>query len=100
MEEKLNFLKKEMSKFFDCDESYIKFSDPISSDNRHKIDVEYTFVDRERSTSTKLHTITYYFNFEIDNYNFAGVWYESNFYSFQQLDGFLNELLKEIKALK
>ena len=66
LSKKLIYLKHEMAKFFDCDATYIKFSDPNYISERPKIEVELMLINREVTSLKKFNTSTYYFDFEVE----------------------------------
>lgn len=97
--EKLTSLKHKMAKFFDCDKTYIKFSDPIYINNRIKINVELMLINREAFSLKKFKSSTYYFDLEVENIKSEGIWYEGNFYGYENINEFFNKTYDDIKKL-
>ena len=96
---KLSDMKRSMSEFFTCDATFIKFSDPLNSDDSFIIKTEIVLLNREKSTTTRLYTSTYIFEFNIEYSNTAGVIYEGNYYSFDNIRPFFIYIANEIAKL-
>ncbi len=100
LKKKLIYLKHKMAKFFDCDDNYIKFSDPVYVDEKSKINAEIMLIDREASSLRKFNASTYYFNFEVEYIKREGIRYEENFYGYENLSEFFKKVSAEIEKLK
>ena len=95
----LSDLKHKMAKFFECDENSIKFSDPDLSREKTNINAEIMIINDKIVDSKKFIASTYYFDFEIEQAK-KGLWYEEEFYSYENLKEFFNKLSVEIHRLK
>ncbi len=100
LKKKILYLKHQMAKYFNSDDKFIKFSDPIYKTDRYKVNVELTLINSETSTLSKLYTTTYYFDFAGEYIKREGIWYEGQSFSYDELNDFFKLISMEIKELK
>ena len=97
---KLFYLKHNMAKFFDCDDDFIKFSNPVYYNDRFKIEVELTIINRELDSLNTIHGNTFLFNIEGEYINREKIWFEGNFYYYYEINELFKRISLEIKDLK
>ncbi len=100
LKNKLLYIKYKMAKFFDCDEAFIKFSAPIYYNDRFKINAVLTIIIREVDSLNILHGNTYYFDFEGEYLRREGIWFEGNFYVYDELNDFFQNISLGINEVK
>jgi hypothetical protein len=100
LNKRLIYLKHEMAKFFDCDDAYIKFSDPHYIDESAKIEVELMLINRDAASLKKFNSSTYYFDFEVEYIKKEEIRYEENFYDYENINEFFNKIYTDIKKLE
>ncbi len=100
LKNKLLYLRHNMAKFFDCDDAFIKLSDPIYTNDRFKINAVLTIINREVNSLNTLHGNTYYLDFEGEYLKREGIWYEGNFYNYDELNDFFQKISLEMKEIK
>jgi len=100
LKKKLIYLKHKMAKFFSCNDNFIKFSDSDYSNGRAKINAEIMLINNEVTSLKNFKTSTYYFDFEAEYFKGEGIWYEENFYGYENINEFFNKIFNDIEKLK
>ena len=96
---KLNFLKNEMLNFFQCDEKDLDISNVHFANKHFFAAVFYRHINLEKSDLRKIITSTYYFDIEGEYIDREGIWYDSTFYTYNNLNPFFDVISQEIEDL-
>lgn len=95
---RLNFLKNEMLKFFNCEDKNLDISKVYFTNKHFSASISYRYINLEKSDSRKIITSTYYFDIEGEYIEREGIWYEGKFYSYDNLSPFFEVISREIQA--
>ena len=96
-QKKLELRRKEMAKFFKCDDSLIKFSEPVYFNNKSKVKVKFTCKNKVLNNKNWVITEKYYFDFEAEYLKREGLWYYGNFYYLNDLSKFFQSISLQIE---
>ncbi len=91
---KTDLLLENLARRFEIDETFVDISDTGSGDGRNKYRCELKFITTGNSLK-KFHLSVYTFYFETQDEQ--GFWYEDIYYSYDEINNFLDRLERQLK---
>ena len=95
--DRLEMLLPQMAQYFNCEPDDVKISRISFYNGRYSAALSYRHIDKDRSDLRKIITSIYYFDIEGEYLDKDGLWYEGQFYEFDNLEPFFEAIKEDIE---